>query len=45
MRRRPNNDEVLRLEWFRQRFDDEDPYALPPDILLSVEDAKRLWGR
>ena len=35
-------------EWLKQfsrmKFgDDSDPFALPPDLELSVEDAERLW--
>jgi hypothetical protein len=26
------------------KFDDDDPFALPGDIELSVDDAKREWG-
>jgi hypothetical protein len=40
---------VLGPEWRKQlslmKFDDEDPFALPPNLLLSVDDAKRLWRR
>jgi hypothetical protein len=35
-------------EWLKQiskmKFDDNDAFALPPDIELSVEDAKCIWG-
>jgi hypothetical protein len=35
-------------EWLKQiskmKFDDNNDFALPPDIELSVEDAKRIWG-
>jgi hypothetical protein len=35
-------------EWLKQiskmKFDDSNDFALPPDIELSVEDAKRIWG-
>jgi hypothetical protein len=38
---------VFGPEWLKQiskmRFSDTDPFALPPDIELSVEDAMRLW--
>ena len=37
---------VLGPEWLKQiaamKFDDN-PFTLPPDLELSVEDAKRLW--
>jgi hypothetical protein len=26
------------------KFDDNNTFALPPDIELSVEDANRIWG-
>ena len=26
------------------KHDDDDPFALPPDIELSVDDARREWG-
>jgi hypothetical protein len=39
---------VLGPEWLKQvskmTFHDRDAFALPPDIELSVEDAKRIWG-
>jgi hypothetical protein len=39
---------VLGSEWLKQlskmRFVDNNIFALPPDIELSVEDAKRIWG-
>jgi hypothetical protein len=28
----------------RMRFDDDNPFALPPDIELSVDDARRKWS-
>jgi hypothetical protein len=28
----------------RMKFDDTDPWALPPDLVLSVADAKIEWG-
>ncbi len=35
-------------EWRKQlaymTFDKDNPFALPPDIELSVEDARRKWG-
>ena len=35
-------------EWLKQlarlKVDDANPFALPPDIELSVEDAKRKWA-
>ena len=35
-------------EWLKQiskmKFNDKNAFELPPDIELSVEDAKRLWG-
>jgi hypothetical protein len=35
-------------EWLKQivksKYHESDPYALPPDIELSVEDAKRKWN-
>jgi hypothetical protein len=38
---------VLGSEWLTQlskmKFDDNNAFALPPDIELSVEDAKRIW--
>jgi hypothetical protein len=38
---------ILGPEWRRQianmKADDNNPFALPPDIELSVEDAKRKW--
>jgi hypothetical protein len=38
---------VLGPEWLKQiakmKFDDHDPLALPPDLELSVEDARRKW--
>jgi hypothetical protein len=37
---------LLGPEWLKQiskmKFDDSDVFALPPDIELSVEDAKRI---
>ena len=37
---------MLGPEWLKQiaamKFDDN-PFTLPPDLELSVEDAKRLW--
>jgi hypothetical protein len=39
---------VLGSEWLTQlskmKFDDNNAFALPPDIELSVEDAKCIWG-
>jgi len=39
---------VLGPEWLKQiakiKFDDHDRLALPPDLELSVEDARRKWG-
>jgi hypothetical protein len=38
---------VLGPEWLKQiaqlKVDEANPFALPPDIELSVEDAKRKW--
>jgi hypothetical protein len=40
---------VLGPQWLRQlevmTFDDADPFALTPDLELSVEDARALWPR
>ena len=37
-------DTILDPKWFQHaKFDDDDPLALPPDIELSVEDARRKW--
>ena len=40
---------VLGPQWRKQianlRVDDTNPFALPPDIELSIEDAKRIWPR
>jgi hypothetical protein len=38
---------VLGPEWLKQleKFENDDPFTLPPDIELSVEDAKRKWPR
>ena len=42
------NGRLLGPEWLKQlsmaEFDPSDPFALPPDIELSVEDARRVWG-
>jgi hypothetical protein len=39
---------VFGPEWLKQIdklvTDPNDPYALPPDIGISVEDAKRKWN-
>jgi hypothetical protein len=39
---------VFGPEWLTQlskmKFDDNNAFALPPDIGLSVEDAERIWG-
>jgi hypothetical protein len=39
---------VLGPEWLKQiskmKFVANNDFALPPDIELSVEDAKRIWG-
>jgi len=39
---------VLGPEWLTQlskmKFHDTDAFALPPDLELCVEDAKRIWG-
>ena len=39
---------VLGPEWLTQlskmKFHDTNAFALPPDLELSVEDAKRIWG-
>jgi hypothetical protein len=36
---------ILDPRWFAQRSaSDTEPFALPPDVELSVEDAKRKWG-
>ena len=39
---------VLGPEWLTQlskmKFHDTDAFALPPDLEVSVEDAKRIWG-
>jgi hypothetical protein len=36
-------------EWLKQlaeiKFAEDDPWALPPDLELSVEDVKRKWPR
>lgn len=37
-------DTILDPRWFKHtKFDAHDPLALPPDIELSVEDARRKW--
>ena len=40
---------VLGPEWLKQvaklKVEEGNPFALPPDIELSVEDAKQKWGR
>jgi hypothetical protein len=33
----------LRQQMGRMRFHDDNPFALPPDIELSVDDARRKW--
>jgi hypothetical protein len=41
------NGRVLGPEWLKQvgsMKDPSGPFVLPPDLELSVEDAKRLWG-
>jgi hypothetical protein len=40
------NDRILGPEWLKQvsLLKQEHPFTLPPDLLLSVEDAKRKWG-
>jgi hypothetical protein len=39
---------VFGPEWLKQiaqlKVDEANPFALPPDIELSVEDAKRKWA-
>jgi hypothetical protein len=39
---------ILGPEWLKQvskmKVSETDPFALPPDLELSVEDAKRIWG-
>ena len=39
---------ILGPEWLKQiskmKFHDKNPFALPPDIELSVEDVTRIWG-
>jgi len=36
---------ILDPRWFKQfGADDDDRYALPPDVEVSVEDAKRRWS-
>jgi hypothetical protein len=40
-----SNGRVLGLtQLSKMKFDDNNTFALPPDIELSVEDANRIWG-
>jgi hypothetical protein len=34
---------IIDPQWFSEA-DDSDPFALPPDVELSVEDAQQKWA-
>lgn len=39
------NGKILGPEWLKQieKLENEEPFELPPDLELSVEDANRIW--